>query len=537
MDSQILNNAGFFQAVFTFLGVILVYRGLKNWFNNKANEKPASNSTSARRRLGKNEAFMNLLSRERQGTSDVSLILSLRSETKLIKEHVHQALVLLAKRQPMLRAIIRTSTSSGESAAGAEDTYFEIMDGDKVTDMIDLTSSEVKARRWNDVWQEVALKERGTRLLWKAVMLQEEFLSEAKCYTNTLIFNFNRCCVDGVSSMKFTQQFLHYLNGLAEGSITSDKNISSLSLSPSIMDLLTREGSWSLWPFLASCLGIPWITKLFFKKVLRRALSHKKCNPFFAQFPPNPKLSVIPRSNMIFKIFNEIETSNIVKACRLNGCTVTGALMAANHLAFCKLLQNAGCSCKDVLLDHHFTINSQRDCQPRPPKEYLGHFSCGQTLFFPYADHKSDFWKVAEEATKCIHDELKEEKYARQSVGFFTGFSPEEILNEAFSPLDRQNLVRLSMCSAVSSVGSFDFRKEQKHHRYKLHECLFNALVHGLPFSFAHFNTTVNGKMSWVIKYDPSRVINGSQAQRFANLCFDYLIQICQVIEKDKSDS
>ena len=528
MDSQILNNAGFFQAVFTFLGVILVYRGLKNWFNNKANEKPASNSTSARRRLGKNEAFMNLLSRERQGTSDVSLILSLRSETKLIKEHVHQALVLLAKRQPMLRAIIRTSTSSGESAAGAEDTYFEIMDGDKVTDMIDLTSSEVKARRWNDVWQEVALKERGTRLLWKAVMLQEEFLSEAKCYTNTLIFNFNHCCVDGVSSMKFCQQFLHYLNGLAEGSITSDKDISSLSLSPSFMDLLTREGSWSLWPFLASCLGIPWITKLFFKKVLRRALSHKKCNPFFAQFPPNPKPSVTPKSNMIFKIFNENETSSIVKACRLNGCTVTGALMAANHLAFCKLLQDGGYSREDVLLEHNVAINGQRDCQPKLPKEYLGHFACVQPLFIPYADDKSDFWKLAQESTKRIQDDLlKEEKYAKETVALFDAFSPEEVLNEMFSPLDLQDFVRLSACTGVSSAGSFDFREEQKEHRYKLHECLFNSLVHDLVNVFIHYNTTVNGKMSWVIKYDPSKV-NSAQAQRFANLCFDYFSEMSQ---------
>ena len=143
----------------------------------------------------------------------------------------------------MLRAVI--TTSSGE-------VHFEVMDGDEITDMIDFTSSEVKASQWNDVWQEVAFKERGTRLLWKAVLLQEEFLSEAKCYTNTLIFNFNHCCVDGVSSMKFTQQFLHYLNGLAEGSITSDKDISSLRF----MDLLTRESPWSLWQFLAECLGM-----------------------------------------------------------------------------------------------------------------------------------------------------------------------------------------------------------------------------------------------------------------------------------------
>ena len=525
MGLQILNSVAIIEAVFTLLGIILLYKGLKNLLN-KVNEKPSSKPTlTTRRRLGKYEALMNLLSEQRQKSIEVGLIFSLRSETKLLKEHVHQALVMLGKRQPMLRAII---ASSVDSAPGEKYRYFEIMDGDKITDMIDFTSSEVKASQWNDVWQEVAFKERGTRLLWKAVLLQEEFLSEAKCYTNTLIFNFNHCCVDGVSSMKFTQQFLHYLNGLAEGSITSDKDISSLSLSPSFMDLLTREGSWSLWPFLASCLGIPWITKLFFKKVLRRALSHKKCNPFFAQFPPNPKPSVTPKSNMIFKIFNENETSSIVKACRLNGCTVTGALMAANHLAFCKLLQDGGYSREDVLLEHNVAINGQRDCQPKLPKEYLGHFACVQPLFIPYADDKSDFWKLAQESTKRIQDDLlKEEKYAKETVALFDAFSPEEVLNEMFSPLDLQDFVRLSACTGVSSAGSFDFREEQKEHRYKLHECLFNSLVHDLVNVFIHYNTTVNGKMSWVIKYDPSKV-NSAQAQRFANLCFDYFSEMSQ---------
>ena len=44
----------------------------------------------------------------------------------------------------------------------------------------------------------------------------------------------------------------------------------------------------------------------------------------------------------------------------------------------------------------------------------------------------------------------------------------------------------------------------------------------------SHFNTTVNGKMSWVIMYDPSKVVNSAQAQRLANLCFDYFVEMSQ---------
>ena len=34
-----------------------------------------------------------------------------------------------------------------------------------------------------------------------------------------------------------------------------------------------------------------------------------------------------------------------------------------------------------VQLDHHFAINSQRDCQPKLPKEYLGDFVRNSCLF------------------------------------------------------------------------------------------------------------------------------------------------------------
>ena len=292
MVSQILVSVvALFQGVLVLLGVILIFNGLKILLN-KGTESRQSATT--RRRLGKHEILMNLQSEKRQGTVEVSLIFSLRSETKLHEKHVRQALVLLAKRQPMLRAIITTSPCSLSTASSKKDTFFDIIDGNEIASMIDFKSSEVKARHWQHVWNEVASKQRGTRLLWKGVMLKEEFLSEAKCYANTLIFNFNHCIVDGVSTMKFCQQFLHYLNGLAEGSFTSKDDVCSLGLAPSLMDLLTRKRPSSLWQILARCLGISGLSRLIFKKAFRQSQSQKQRNPFFAQFPPNAKSSASP---------------------------------------------------------------------------------------------------------------------------------------------------------------------------------------------------------------------------------------------------
>ena len=126
-----------------------------------------------------------------------------------------------------------------------------------------------------------------------------------------------------------------------------------------------------------------------------------------------------------------------------------------------------------------------------------------------------------------MHDESREEKYAKELFTRWRLFNPEEVLNEFFSPLDRQDLKRLAVCSIVSGVRSFDLQEEQNDHTCRLHECLFKFLSHCTPCSLYHTSTTVNGEMSWVIEYDPSRV-NSAQAQRFANLCFDYFVEMFQ---------
>ena len=185
--------------------------------------------------------------------------------------------------------------------------YFETIDGNEIVDAIDFTCCDVKAREWQDVWHEITTKQRGTVLLWQAVLLQEEFLPETKNYANTMIFKMNHSCIDGVSCIKFFKRFLLYLNGIAQGSLTVGEDISSLSLCPSLSDLLTRERPWSLWKWLEKCLGISRISKLIFRSKIRRLLASKQHNPFFVRFPPSLKTSAYPRSNIIFQNFNEIQ--------------------------------------------------------------------------------------------------------------------------------------------------------------------------------------------------------------------------------------
>ena len=508
------------RSILTLLSIILAYRLLKKF--------KGAIIKSQRRFLCKSELAHHQVSLERDGTNNVCLIVSLTSPMKLVRECVFNALVLLAKRQPMLRAVLKTS-SSWLPTSDSTDKYFEIIKGDQVYHMIDFKSCQIKSREWKKVWYEITSKLWGTGLLWRAVMLQEEFLPDTQNYRNTIIFNFSHCCVDGVSSVKFCQQFLHYLNNVSEGTCTPDDDITSLDLAPNLTELLKNGQPSSLFKIIvADFLGISHISKFIFKRKLRYSLSStQNCNPYFAQFPPDMKATATSKSNLISKVFSEAETSKIVKACKLNNCTVTGAIMAATHIIFCKLLQDGYINTKDLQLVHEFCINTQRHCKPKSSNEYLGNYFLPSHPFkMEYTNENGDFWSLARESTKRIHSEVDEGKYVTDNMAVFDSFSIEEIVNEIESPRNREELIGLSMCNSVSSAGCFDFREQQKCHTYQLHECLFNSLIHGLPLAFVHFNATVNGKMSWVILYDPSKFMNVEHAESYANFCFDYFVEI-----------
>ena len=68
-------------------------------------------------------------------------------------QHVRDALALLAKRQPMVRAIRATTDNGGK--------YFKIKEINEVIAMLDMTSSDVKSTDWKNVWFENTRKQFG----------------------------------------------------------------------------------------------------------------------------------------------------------------------------------------------------------------------------------------------------------------------------------------------------------------------------------------------------------------------------------------
>ncbi|XP_028412120.1 uncharacterized protein LOC114534847 [Dendronephthya gigantea] len=492
--------------------IYVLYKIVK-YFTSETNEIQAR-SRSNKRRLGVSEECMDILSTEKPGASNICLAISIKSEECLVRQHVCDALILLAKRQPMLRAVITTVTSG--------DKYFEIKDINEVITMLDITTSDVKASDWQDVWFEYTARQSGNGLLWRVVILKEEFIFDTREYMNTLMFNFEHSCTDGVSSIKFCKQFLHNMNELANGTSGVDQEISrskSLELLPEVHEIVTRGRIWhALYNLLLTYCCLRPILRFCMKKILPQIMEKKPNNPYHEQFPPDQK-SINTRApcRLNVKVFSEKETSDIIQTCRANNCTVTAAVITAAHLAFCKLLDSE--KSKDSKIDYLFAIDGQRFCDPKPNKDYLGHFVyIQQNCHMKYtAGDCSDFWKLAKDTTEEIKTCVK----GRGCVAELTVISGLMKTIELMKLFFNDKLFPKSSCNFISSFGSFNLENDGN---YKLNACFINNLVHGSNCTFSHFIHTINGKMTWQIA--SNLTVYSEHADAFANRCYDKLIEV-----------
>ena len=501
-------NSGFLPVCFVLVCGILIYKLMKKL--TRSTKLARNRRHKMMRPLDKSETTMELLE-ERDGSGNLCLILSLKSEQPLLKEHVHDALVLLSKRQPMLRAII---TSLSTSVA---DKHFEVVN---YID-IDFTTSDVKAREWQDMWYDFTSSRHGSGLLWRAVLLQEEYIPGTEIYINTLVFKFSHSCIDGVSLMKFCKQLLQCINGVTDGTLTRESNIANFDLMPSLHEII----HWKPWPAWLKYLGLPEIWNVLLKNFVRVLMKFKRKCLIYERFPPSFSSKSDERTRIIVKVFSEEETLKFVNICRSKRCTVTGALMAAVHIAFCRLLGED--FPVPAQLENALAINVQRNCEPKPPEEYLGLYALGHSLSMPFIKRDVDFWQFAEETTSMIQNTLNKEFHIKQALAIINAFSAEEMCNELFSSSDPETIMRLSTCNIFSNLGSFDFGKEQ-HYKYGVHECLFTGVIGKSAGTFIHAMTTVNDKLSWIISSSRSRV-QEDKAQQFAKLCFNTLNEINEV--------
>lgn len=498
------------QIILTTACIFLVYKIIKQCI--AATLKEANINTN-KRALGCSEQILDILSNEFFGFTNICLAITLTSKESVaqLQEHVRDAVILLAKRQPMLRAVINTNTADRKK-------YFEIKDIDEVMTMLNITTAGVRASHWKDVWFEYTQKPIRNGLLWRITILQEEFLQGTRDYT--IMCNFHHACMDGTSTINFCKQLLKTMNDLAGGTVSVEEKVPSLYLQSPYHDLVVRGRVWhSIFYFLLAInCGVRSILRLIMRKILHRSFDKKPNNPYYEQFPP-PKLHASPvvPSRLIVKVFTQSETKNFIQACKANNCTVTGAITAAAHLAFCELIKSS--ESNDLGLETIFAINGRRFCYVKPAEDYMGYFVYMYADFYmKYAKQsaQSDFWMLASDVTRRLKDVVRKEPHVVEETILEGLLGPREMC-ELFV---NKRLFPKSASNFISSFGYHDFVELQRD-RYKLKECVANNLVHNMNCVFFHYNYCVNGKMTWTII--SNHTVDGEQSKKFAEICFKKL--------------
>ena len=82
-------------------------------------------------------------------------------------------------------------------------------------------------------------------------------MSVTKDYVNILMFSFDHCLIDGVSCIKFSKQFLNYMNKLANSTAHVDQELPSLNMLLYFHDIVTQKRMWhSVLKFMLRYFGL-----------------------------------------------------------------------------------------------------------------------------------------------------------------------------------------------------------------------------------------------------------------------------------------
>ena len=249
----------------------------------------------------------------------IVVLLRLKSKVHLDPDKVRQALVLLAKRYPLLRMKISNQSRNGEPVT----EYFT-----EVEDPSEINFKVVKDLNGDDL-ESVFEREFETPFdfnfgpLWRAVLLDEIHVDGAEdAYKNAIIFSFLHVIADGRSILLSLKEFFRYLTMVCEG---REVQVTSMPFRPSTGHLMQHRCRPSL---LERVFFRAWSWMSNIKTVLKIPSPE---NLYLASYPPvsirDP--AATDKTSVVYREYSLEETQGLIKACKMFKCSVHGAITAA----------------------------------------------------------------------------------------------------------------------------------------------------------------------------------------------------------------
>ncbi|XP_046862142.1 uncharacterized protein LOC124455549 [Xenia sp. Carnegie-2017] len=477
------------------------------------------NDVSNGRPLDFLEKYIESASILNDGQGNICCAVSLSSKQSLSFQNIYDSLVLLVKRQPMLRCVISTK-NDGE-------LYYDIKNVEDAILLFDITKSDDKISDWKDLIYKHTSKVHNNKLSWKAAVLEQEYNPTTQVYLNMIMFAFKHSCIDGISIIKFVEQFINTLNEISSGVSNVHKEITSLKLLPSGHSLVIQDKvGHKLFQFIITCFGFRPILTFLLKQMISYTFKNKAPNLFYKKHPPISWDRSVERLEM--KTFTKEETKLVVKGCKANGCTVTGAITAAIHLAFYHLLDEKDTT--KLHLESRFVFNNRSYGNQKAQDDYLGVFVYSLLYNMMYSQPAlKEFWTMAKESSVQLKQLVKNQAFVRETTLMASSALDPKIL--ANLPNENDNILK-STSNLISSYGVFDFDNPNAASTiYKVENCFIHGIFHNTDVIFRHHICTVNGKLTWMIKCDAT--ISEDHLKQLSNLCFKELINNCSIVNKE----
>ena len=497
-----------------FILAIFLYRKKRSSYSNMlAVDSNANNSFNLEkpgRAVGPLEKGL-IINGEKRSTSLIITLLRLKSRVPLDPEMARKALILLAKRYPLLRMKIVKKTHNG---GPVKEYFMEVDDPSEIKFEVlkDFSADDLEAviERESDVPLDFNLGP-----LWRAILLNEIYVAEKDTYKNAIVFTFHHVITDGRSILAMLEQLLCYLTMLYEG---QEVLVESMPFRPSTAHLMRHSCTPSVLDK-----AVFTVTSILSRL---RAFLFKSPNPqnvFLSNYPPVfTRNSAAPnKTSVVYREVSPGETLSLIKKCKMEKCSVHGAITAATHIAMAKILQNGNEKAPDgpMSIKSSCNVDLRKECCPEIERnEFVLCVSSFRTEIKVSPDIK-DFWKFAKECTRQVQRAFftsQHHKFLKQCH-----MKLAAVEQHGAVPVSQQDLRVFNL----SNMGKQEWGMEPEG-PYRVAEVAGSVTVQPTGPVFALLCATINGTMYWTNSCN-TRVVTKKQAIEFLELTLEILNNVC----------
>ena len=444
----------------------------------------------------------------------IVVLLRLKSKIHLDPEKVRQALVLLAKRYPLLRMKICKESRNGEPVT---EYFTEVEDPSEINFKVvnDFNGDELECVFEREFETPFDL---NVGPLWRAVLLDEIKVDGAKdAYKNAIIFSFLHVVTDGRSILLSLEQFFRYLTMVCKG---QKPHVTSMPFRPSTGVLMQHRCRPSL------------LEKLFFKatswipniKTVLKIPSPE--NLYLASYPPvSIRDPAAPdKTSVVYREYSFEETRELIKACQVVECSVHGAITAALHIAMAKILHKgkAETAMDPLYLKSSYSVDIRKECRPAiESSEFVLCVSSFRTEI-EVSPWNKNFWKFAQQCARQVQ------------WAFFTG-QHHTFLKQCHLKLTTGKQLRAAQRNQqdprvfnLSNLGRYEW-KAAENGPYRLDGLAGSVSLRPSGLVFGFMCATINGKLRFTNSYN-KRAVRREQAVDFLELSLKILQRACDEV-------